>query len=454
MDLNTWLGNVKLAEWILNIGVQSTIILTVSLFLRRACRKFSSPTRSSICFMTMIVLLVLPVAAFVSSDLSLMRINVSGSSTPIAGLMSSPDVQQQEPSIWNRMQQVSIYAVNFWGTIWLLGTLLMAVRLGYGLYYTRKIVSGLPRLKQDRLIPTIDAAMGVFGRDHLPDIYASKVARSPQTVGLFAPCIVLPPDLCENATEEELKSILIHEMSHISHKDQWTGLLQRIIGTFFWWNPLAYGLSADFSNEREYVCDIYASRHGNPKAFANCLLQLARDAQSVKALPTAICAITSTGFLEKRIHKIISGGQIMKTRLSTTTSLIHVLISIVVVGLLFSVNLTMADEPSTSPPNGEVNTAQDYMINEVDVPPRVINAFPPRYPGDAKMNKIEGRVLLNFVVDTDGKAWGAEVVEADPENIFDQSALESVLQYEFEPAIKDGIPVSCIVKMPIVYTLE
>jgi TonB family protein len=367
--------------------------------------------------------------------------------------MSSPDVQQQEPSIWNRMQRLSIHAVNLGGTIWLLGSLLMAVRLGYGLYYTRKIISGLPRLEHDRLIPAIDAVMGVFGRDHFPDIYASMVAKSPQTVGLFAPCIVFPPDICEKTNEEELRSILIHEMSHISHKDQWTGLLQRIISTFFWWNPLTYGLSADFSNEREYVCDMYASRHGNPKAFANCLLHLARDAQSFKGLPTAICAITSTGFLEKRIHKILSGGQIMKTRLSTTTSLIHVLISIVVVGLLFSVNLTMADQPSTSPPKEEVNKAQDYMMSEVDVKPRVIRAFPPQYPYDAKINKIEGRVLLKFVVDTDGKAWGAEVVEADPEDIFDQSALDSVLRYEFEPAIKDGMPVSCIVRMPISYTL-
>lgn len=454
MDLNSWLGNAKLAEWILNIGVQSTIILTVSLFLRRVCRKFSSPTRSSICFMTMIVLLVLPIAVLVSSDLSLMRINVSGSLTSLAGQMSSSAVQQQEPSIWNRMQRLSIHTVNLGGTIWLLGTLLMAVRLGYGFYYTRKIIFRLPKLKHDRLILTKDAVMGVFGRDHLPDIYASMVVRSPQTIGLFTPCIVFPPDLCEKANEEELKSILIHEMSHIFHKDQWTGLLQRIISTFFWWNPLTYGLSADFSNEREYVCDMYASRHGNPRAFANCLLHLARDAQSFKGLPTAMCAITLTGFLEKRIHKILLGGQIMKTRLSTTTFLIHVLISIVVVGLLFSVNLTMADQPSTPTPNGEVNTARDYNLNEVDTPPRVMRVFPAQYPNDTKINRIEGRVLLKFVVGTDGKAWGAEVVEADPEDTFDQSALDVVLDYGFRPAIKDGMPVSCIVKMPIVFTLQ
>ena len=39
----------------------------------------------------------------------------------------------------------------------------------------------------------------------------------------------------------------------------------------------------------------------------------------------------------------------MKTTLNTRTSLFHIMISIVVTGLLFSVNLTMAEDSSTSP---------------------------------------------------------------------------------------------------------
>jgi TonB family protein len=145
----------------------------------------------------------------------------------------------------------------------------------------------------------------------------------------------------------------------------------------------------------------------------------------------------------------------MKTRLSTTTSLVHVLISILAVGLLFSVNLTMAEQPSTSLSNGEVNTTLEYFrLKEVDTPPRLISPFPPQYPYYAKTNKIEGLVLVKFVVDTDGNAWEAEVVEANPEGIFDQSALDAIYHYKFEPAIKNGLPVPCIVRMPVKYTLE
>jgi TonB family protein len=237
-------------------------------------------------------------------------------------------------------------------------------------------------------------------------------------------------------------------MSHISHRDQWTGLLQRIVGTFFWWHPLTHGLSADFSQEREYVCDMYVSRHGNPRAFANCLLHLARDAQSAKELPTALCAITSTGFLEKRIRKILSGGQVMKTRLSATTSLFHLLISIVVVGLLFSVNLTMANQPATDSDRGKISTGM-----EVDTPARILRPVPPQYPYDAKENYIEGRVIVQFVVDTEGKVQEPEILEANPGGYFEASSLDAIMQYEFAPAIKDGIPVNSLVTLPIVYRL-
>jgi TonB family protein len=449
MDLNAWLANVESADWILNVGIQSTIILAVSLFLRRAGRRFSSPARSSICFMTMILLLVAPAASLMSSDFSLMKINVNQSSTLLETQKASPDDQQQAPSILKRIHTLSIYAVNLGGTIWLLGTLLMAVRLGYGLYYTRKMVSRLQRSKNESLVPVTGAVMELLGATRQPDIYTSTAVKSPQTVGLFAPCIVLPADLCEKTNEEELKSILLHEMSHIYHNDQWAGLLQRIISTVFWWNPLTYGLSSSFSQEREYVCDMYVSRHGNPRAFANCLLHLARDAQSLKCLPTALCAITSTGFLEKRIHKILTGGQIMKTRLGKKTFLVHVLFSIVLAGLLFSVNLTMANQPAADLQNEEISAGM-----EVDTPARILMPVPPIYPHEAKKNNIEGRVIVRFVVDAEGEVREPEIVVATPAGFFEASALDAIVQYEFAPAIKDGMPVNSLVTLPIAYGLD
>ena len=98
-----------------------------------------------------------------------------------------------------------------------------------------------------------------------------------------------------------------------------------------------------------------------------------------------------------------------------------------------------------------------FNMNEVDQPPRVIRAFPPQYPYLAKRDNITGRIVLKFVVDVDGTAKEAEVVQAEPPevmDIFQEAALKAVERYKFKPAVKNGKDVLCIVKLPIVFNLE
>jgi len=95
-----------------------------------------------------------------------------------------------------------------------------------------------------------------------------------------------------------------------------------------------------------------------------------------------------------------------------------------------------------------------FNLNEVDQPPRVVRVFPPQYPFIAKRDNIEGKVMLRFVVDTDGNAKEAEVVTGEPEGVFDEAALKAVERYKFKPAMKAGKPVNCIVKLPISFTME
>jgi protein TonB len=95
-----------------------------------------------------------------------------------------------------------------------------------------------------------------------------------------------------------------------------------------------------------------------------------------------------------------------------------------------------------------------FKLNEVDQAPKVLRSMMPRYPFEARQKGVEGRVTLRFVVDKDGQAKEAQVVEGEPEGVFDESALAAVQKYKFRPAYKNGEPVDCIVKLPIVFTLN
>lgn len=104
-------------------------------------------------------------------------------------------------------------------------------------------------------------------------------------------------------------------------------------------------------------------------------------------------------------------------------------------------------------PEAKAVFSKGQTLSEGNQPPRVIEASQPIYPLGAKEEKIEGKVVLKFVVATDGLAKEPEVVTATPVDIFESAALDAIELYKFEPAKMNGTPVDCIVYMPIVFEL-
>ncbi|MBN1625666.1 MAG: TonB family protein [Deltaproteobacteria bacterium] len=95
-----------------------------------------------------------------------------------------------------------------------------------------------------------------------------------------------------------------------------------------------------------------------------------------------------------------------------------------------------------------------FELSQVDKPPTVLRSVPPQYPFLAKRNNIEGRVVLRFIVDSDGNVVEPEISESEPEGVFDEAAIEAILKYKFKPAEKDGKAVDCIVNAPMAFQLR
>jgi len=63
------------------------------------------------------------------------------------------------------------------------------------------------------------------------------------------------------------------------------------------------------------------------------------------------------------------------------------------------------------------------------------------YPPAAKAEGIEGYVVIRYDVTAEGAVINAEVVEADPQGVFEEAALASILQWRFRAATESGSPV-------------
>ena len=70
-----------------------------------------------------------------------------------------------------------------------------------------------------------------------------------------------------------------------------------------------------------------------------------------------------------------------------------------------------------------------------------IYRVPPQYPRKALFDRVEGWVVVEFTIGTQGEVKNPRVVDANPRGTFDQAALDAVRRFRFKPRSVAGTPV-------------
>ncbi len=76
------------------------------------------------------------------------------------------------------------------------------------------------------------------------------------------------------------------------------------------------------------------------------------------------------------------------------------------------------------------------------------------YPAQAREEGLEGTVKVKVQVSASGNVSGASIVKSSGHDILDQSVLSNVYDCNFEPAEKDGVPISSKVVIPVRFKLN
>lgn len=79
---------------------------------------------------------------------------------------------------------------------------------------------------------------------------------------------------------------------------------------------------------------------------------------------------------------------------------------------------------------------------------------PPEYPAIARVRGYEGIVLVSAQILPDGRVGHVKIRKSSGYSILDQSAVEAVKPWKFEPAKKAGNPFTAWVELPIRFILR
>jgi len=447
-----FLTNVQGAQWILNLAFNSMVIVGIGWVLARIFRQKAAPLRSGLILMILIILMLLPILSLQTviphlipfqitlpiSISSSVETNVNSYLTGIEGITPetlSPITKKKEflPFIsdlfWIRI-------INGFGIIWGLGFLVCLFRIMYGTKVLIRFKNGLVEINDVRMTRVRKSLENTFGKQIRFKIFLSDTLTTPIMMGLFRPIVVLPHSLYIKWNENTVKGILLHELAHIYHKDNLTGVLQRLATFLNWWNPLVYNLSADFSRAREEISDNHVLLENNSRDYAECLICLAENKSLISRLPVFTSIISPYIPLNDRIKYILSKERRMETHLKKSSFFLIFVISVFLVGACAGQRLAFTKTNDSDPTSESIQekSTKDEKIS----PPKLVKKVEPVYPELAINAHIEGTVVVEAATDIDGRVQRVKIISSVP--LLDQAAVDAIRQWIYEPMIIDGKP--------------
>jgi len=147
-------------------------------------------------------------------------------------------------------------------------------------------------------------------------VLVSDRLEVPTAIGFRKPAVILPAWMLKNTPAEELKYILLHELAHLSRRDDWTNLAQKILKALLFFLPSVWWIERRLSLDREMACDdAVLVQSGTPAGYAECLAHVAERSFLRRQIALAQAAVGRVRQLTARVTRILDPERPKATQL-------------------------------------------------------------------------------------------------------------------------------------------
>lgn len=298
-----------------------------------------------------------------------------------------------------------------------------------------------------------------------PRLVISDRTSIPYTFGSIRPHICLPESLIHSP--QKMNMAVRHELIHIKRGDSLLNTLLMLTITVFWFIPVLHLLFVQLKMYRELSCDqeVLNESDFSRKAYAELLFELAqytnRNQNSLLGMSI------EPSILKKRIQ-VMNKKENQHRSFKKSFGFLLVTILGITVAMSCSDIQSSKDDPDSpavptaseesSSPASESDATPDQVFTEVDEMPELIGGFESlfenlTYPEEAREAGIEGRVVIQFIINEQGQVENPQVVHGIGGGC-DEAALQAIKDAQFEPGMQNGIPVKVEYAIPISFRLD
>src|SRR5262245_10691330 len=153
--------------------------------------------------------------------------------------------------------------------LWLIGVAACFARWGWRRRRFAAVVLAGAKVETGREAEMLEDLKSRLNVSRRVGLVVSSSFADPVVWRALRPLIVLPRGLAERLSDDELESVLKHELFHVKRLDNLFSSLQMFICCLFWFHPLVWLIDRRLIEERELMCDEQVILSGAaPEAYA------------------------------------------------------------------------------------------------------------------------------------------------------------------------------------------
>jgi beta-lactamase regulating signal transducer with metallopeptidase domain len=329
------------AERILNCTAEGMIIAVLAWFLLRAIGPRNSGTRFAVWFAALLGIAALPLFGnWVSTG---------------AELTKRSEITM--PALW------AVYIFAAWALVAVVGL----IRVGVGFWHLHRLRKNCVPVDVATLDPLLQKTLRDFDSSRTVRLCASDDLRVPTAIGFSKPLVVIPSWTMRELSTVELNAILLHELAHLQRRDDWTNLIQKIVGALLFFHPAVWWIEKKLALEREMACDdLVLAQTASPQAYAECLVSLAEKSLLRRGLALAQAAVGRLRQVSLRVAQILDVKRPRATRVWSPAPILVAGVSLAcLVGLSHSPARLVSFEDGPSSVVASSSTASsDFEANQ------------------------------------------------------------------------------------------
>lgn len=186
------------------------------------------------------------------------------------------------------------------------GAIALTLVMRWLLLRTRTVSAALrsPTAPSARELTAVREARITIGIRVAIDTIRSPICEAPAVLRIIRPVIALPWHGCDDLTDDELRSLVLHECAHVARHDNLASLAQALATSLLWFHPLVWLASRALTIAREEACDeAVADAMRDTDAYVSALTKICH---AIAAPRTAGASCMASAKIKERMEHLMS----------------------------------------------------------------------------------------------------------------------------------------------------